>query len=65
MDRRPEYPMPADLPPALAQLMVAKAATRTVWVNAEGVPFWLLPERAAAIHARHGGQLFPPEPAAG
>lgn len=58
---RPEYPNPTELPASLAAKIVAASLRKSVWVNAEGVAFWLNDlARANAIKAKHGGVVFPP-----
>lgn len=59
---RPAYPRPTTVLPEIADLMVAAAARKAVWVNPEGTPFWLNSyEQAKAIAAKQGGVAFPPE----
>lgn len=60
MNARPNFPNPANVSPELAQVMLAAAARKWVYVDASGVPFWLNESRAKAIHAKHGGELFAP-----
>jgi hypothetical protein len=60
MDKRPAYSVPENTAPEIAAVLLRSAARRTVYVDPQGEAFWLKPEKAQAIHARHGGQLFPP-----
>lgn len=59
---RPAYPRPTTVAPEIADLMVAAAARKAVWVNPEGTPFWLNSyEQAKAIAAKQGGVAFGPK----
>jgi len=57
---RPNYSVPQNTPAQIAALLTKAAERKTVYVDPNGDAFWLNPDHAAAIHARHGGQLFPP-----
>lgn len=61
MNARPEYNVPCSASPATQALLAEAAKRKTVWVNPEGQPFWLNHDRAVAVHAKNGGQIFPPE----
>ena len=61
MNSRPNYVPPASASPKMRATLAAAAKRKTVWVNPEGQPFWLNHDRAVAVHAKNGGQIFPPE----
>ena len=57
---RPAY-NPAGLPPAVADMAVAAAARKWVWVDpTTGTAFWLNEDTASARQQARGGLLFPP-----
>jgi hypothetical protein len=61
MNARPTYPNPTNVSDKLAQVMLSSASRKWVYVDADGVSFWLNESRAKAIHAKHGGELFAPK----
>ena len=60
---RPEYVIPPNTPLWLAKTLSVASTHKWVYIDVRGNAFWLNEGHAKAIHAKHGGQLFPPNPA--
>lgn len=61
MNARPEYQVPTTVSPATQALLAEAAKRKTVWIRKGGKPAWLNHKTAVRIHAKYGGQIFPPE----
>jgi hypothetical protein len=62
LTQRPQYPMHADLPTAIAEKMVESSRSKWVWVDTDGVAWWVNTQAKAENSQRaHGGVVFAPE----
>jgi hypothetical protein len=59
---RPTYEVPASTPKFLADIMLAAAKRKAIWVNPNGTAFWINElAQAEAMQAKNGGTVFAPE----